>query len=462
MLERFLFFFFGKRKEVKRNANSSFYYSRKAILEQLEDRQMLSVCPAQLPDLDVPVQTAIVSTINYHFDTSNALVKFDDAPKTPPQAQSTNQQIAPLTTPYNVWLGGGSIDAGAWQNASNWSWGTVPTAAETFVIDVGMSMTLEGDYTIDCSLIVLGNLTVTGNVTVMGHFQLVENASLTVTGDRASFSPTGQVTIDGGNISVLDGAFLDLKNLNSIDTGRFSILVGGTGSVLDLSQAFSLANGELQAVGGGTILNGNLFMLDQVALTLEGGSRFDADALGIVRNGVLRIAGGEWDFANLMMLDFTNVEIVDATARFPQVYAMTVSDNHLVATGGGSLLDLASLTVVGQTGEGGGLTVAAFGGGRVDMSSLGFLANANRVLLIASGEGSVLDLSTLDAATGPGRLEAHAADGGRVRLGTLANLENRFLFEEDFDYLHSLTAREIVDYIYQGLDESELLPDVSF
>ncbi len=400
-------------KNPQKTDRSKSAYSRKAIVEQLEDRRMLAVCPAQLPDLDVPMQSAVVSAMNLGFDTSNALVTFGDA---------SESQFNLLSSQYNTWIGSDTANDSGWQNAANWSLGQVPTGDQTIVINVGTTVTLSGNYNItnmDCAgtLIVSGNMTIAGEVNISGLFQLEKNASLTVTGDDASFIVSGSTILNGGRLFVQDGASADLGDLVSFGAGRVDVAASGWGSNIDLSSLTTFANGSLTATNGGSISCDALTTLDHVTFSADGDSWIDINALTTIRDSKLELDGGFWSFGSVTTLERTDIAATGAYVSFGSLATMTMSGTTMTVSGG--MLDFSNLTTIINSGA----TASAFSasnGAYLGFWGLTTVNNTGAMNFAADGLNSMVDLSSLTALSN-GSLTAQ--NGGVFFNENLATLD---------------------------------------
>ncbi|MDR1383505.1 MAG: hypothetical protein LBJ67_06635 [Planctomycetaceae bacterium] len=393
MLKHLLTFLGFPQKEKKRR-NPVFSFSRKAVMEQLEDRQLLSITPLQIPDLDAPTPSALVSSAYSHPNTSDALVRFDNVASAQIAAAET------LTTLVsNVWIGGSFGDDSSWQNSVNWSLGHVPTAQETIEVNTGTTLALNEDYTVanlnvGASLVVSGHLTITGNANLFGSFQLNDGASLLVTGNDAilSFAASSNAVFQGGSLIVANGAFADLSNFTEI-TG-LNISAANSGSKVDITSLSSLSNGNLSVTLGGTVENDSLAVLNNVNLTLDATATFDASTLVVVYDSAITSLGGNWAFSNLALLDQTDVTVYGGTTSFLQVYSVAVIGNTLEAVGPGAVLDLSNVS-----------SITDFGG-----------ADTASTTITAQGMSSKVKLTSLEAAAD---VIFSELDGGDLLFGDI-------------------------------------------
>jgi RHS repeat-associated protein/uncharacterized repeat protein (TIGR01451 family) len=223
-----------------------------------------------------------------------------------------------------------SATSGAWDVGSNWSTGQVPGSSDDVVIDVNSAtptVTIgSGDQSVhslmasDPLSITGGSLTVAANSTISGGLTMT-GGSLTATGSGVNLTVTGTTAVSGASLYASGGATLSLPNLASYTGSTYSyyssttFAATGGGSTLSLgalSTATLAAGGTIwyvQATNGGQI---NLPQLATVSVTggSQVGAQFTADG-----------GGSQIDLSSLTSLSGRN------------------SDSSLTVTHGGSILD---------------------------------------------------------------------------------------------------------------------------
>jgi PKD repeat protein len=183
-----------------------------------------------------------------------------------------------------TWTGTQSTD---WNNPANWSCGSVPTAADSVVLQGGANMPLLQGNAVVRSLFFAqtGSLNGTGALIVTGYLRasgtsatfqvkttvsgtlLLQNATLTVAGQR--FEVAGTANIEGGSVTMTGaGRFYVRSGATAVFNGAVNVfgfvadttfLIEGTllkngGGVLDFEAIYAFRNATIQ-VNGGSVAN---------------------------------------------------------------------------------------------------------------------------------------------------------------------------------------------------------------
>ena len=225
------------------------------------------------------------------------------------------------------------------------------------------------------------------------------------------------------------GGGVDLSGLSSLAGGSFVMWANGVDAVVDVSNldAFVDAAGtsRLQASRGGAVLLGltRPISIDGFTLIRDGAtSSLDTSAVTSLRNSSVeaRGAGVTLALAQLASIDGNSFSANDGArlAVAASSYAAGTRQQTLSATGAGSALDFAAISVLaGPSAMLEELHIDARAGGQIDLSGVGALTDASYVVR-ATGANSVVDLSNAAAfVDSDGASVLEVAGGGTLRLG---------------------------------------------
>jgi RHS repeat-associated protein len=272
-----------------------------------------------------------------------------------------------------------SATSGAWDVGSNWSTGQVPGSGDDVVIDVnGATPTVtidSGDQSVhslmasDPLSITGGSLTVAANSTISDGLTMT-GGSLTASGSGVNLKVTGSTAVSEASLFADGGATLNLPNLASYTGSTYSyyssttFAATGTGSTLSLG---ALATATLAA--GGTIWyvqasKGGQINLPQLAtVSVTGGSQVGAQ---FTADG----GGSQIDLSSLTSLSGRN------------------SDSSLTVTHGGSILD-GKLTTLNEA------TVTLDGTGTIATSQWASFTNFSSIT-VTGGSYTLSGMNDLD------------------------------------------------------------------
>ncbi len=234
---------------------------------------------------------------------------------------------------------------------------------------------------------------------------------------------SGLTNVTGGDCSALGiqalaGGQVVLSNVVAMADGNVTVFAGGTNSVVDLS--------------GLPAYQGTNFTL---AVEAQGGGKVLLPQLTEVNRVSFTLDGGGFiSTAQIRSLGWANLAVNGGSVlSFPGVgsYQEPGGCESLtwMASGAGSVLDLSAMTNI-TGGDCGTLVLQALAGGRVALSNVVALADGN-VSVFAGGTNSVVDLSGLPAYQGTNfTLSADATAGGKVLLPQLTEV-NRVNFTLD-------------------------------
>jgi len=215
-------------------------------------------------------------------------------------------------------------------------------------------------------------------------------------------------------LSAVGGGLIDLRNLTQISDGSVAINVSGPGSTVDLSSlTTSTGTAGLEADNGGTVLVPLLSTVASLNLTLDGAaSRINTAQLANV--GTLNVYAQNGAVVDLSgVTSYTGSSAVNTT---------------IDATGSGSSIDLANLTVFHGANDGNVVSLWANQGGRLHLDRLTQIPDGG-VDVVATDLNSRIDLPALTTFTGTfsgaspvAGLEAH--NGGVVFAPLLSTAQN--------------------------------------
>ena len=323
-------------------------------------------------------------------------------------------------------------------------------------------------------------LTVSGGTVTLTNLTDIDNANLYVSGGATLSLPgavaydhsadsetvlqasgpgsvlalTGLTNVTGMNagsynaliIQALAGGAINLDGLISSSIGIVQIKASGSGSEVNLSalRVFSGYSGninegegfsELQASSGGTVLVGQLGVVNTVGITEDGTGTLNLNAITNLAGSTLTVSGGTVSLTNLTDIDNANLYVTSgATLSLPRVAEFSHSADSISvfqASGSGSVLALPGLTNVSGTNGGSynALMIQALAGGMINLD--GLLSSSNAIVQMeASGSGSEVNLSGLRVFSGyagnidegEGFSELQASSGGTVLVGQLGTV----------------------------------------
>ncbi|MDX1928507.1 MAG: RHS repeat-associated core domain-containing protein [Pirellulaceae bacterium] len=229
------------------------------------------------------------------------------------------------------------------------------------------------------------------------------------------------------------------------DGRNFAILASGTGSQVDLSALTSILDrsssglgitgtSSLQADGGGQIVVPLLASLSATDLVMS--SPISLPSLTSFTQATIAVNGINVVMPTLTSIDGVNLSVTaGGSLAFPNVTTYTNTNagtfNSWTVSGSGSLLDLQNITTI--TSSSSHIkqhSISASSGGRIDLHRVTTFVdseagnpNGRNFAILASGTGSVVDLSALTAILdrspsgfGIGGLSSLIAHGGGVLL----------------------------------------------
>jgi hypothetical protein len=263
--------------------------------------------------------------------------------------------------------------------------------------------------------------------------QMGELHGFTVVGTNVNFSSLTNLT--GGNITVSSNALVTAPNLVSHDAnfGCFATtwLVTGPDSTLDFSQITNIVGAscgfiEMKAGAGGTFILSNLTTVSEgtAIFSAEGtNSLVDLSALQQCNATTRNVSFEASNAGTIWMPQFSGG---------PRVLIALDSGGNLPAA---QMRELSGFSVTGMNLEFSALTNLTFGDVTVNgganvstpvLAQHNLLPGCYSKTWMASGTGSVLDLSPLNALTGPtcGFLNISAKAGGTVLLNLLPEVSN--------------------------------------
>ncbi|MHB1558088.1 MAG: RHS repeat-associated core domain-containing protein, partial [Isosphaeraceae bacterium] len=290
----------------------------------------------------------------------------------------------------------------------------------------GGSLYVVQDGTVDEALTTISGTTVTldgtGTVSISGWTSLTSSTLDIIGGNYAptTNSPFAALSdIDKTNIYVYGGGDLSLpavtsytSNYNTLQTyqssyystgtvgtlslpalasitGPVNIDVQGQGSEIDIPLVRSLSGGNLSVTQAGTVKDGDLTTISGTTVTLDGTGTIATSGWTSLTNSTLDITGGNYastaspPFVSLSDIDETNIHVYGgAVLSLPAVVSYTSNYNTLSgnyayyypASGPSGTLDLPSLTSI----------------------------TGNNLSVIATGQGSVVDMPALQSWDAPG------------------------------------------------------------
>jgi hypothetical protein len=236
-------------------------------------------------------------------------------------------------------------------------------------------------------------------------------------------------------IEAAEGGLVNLGAAISFSSGNVQVQSDGDNSMVDLSAltVFYGCNGsELLATNGGTILAGQLRVLNDVVVPLDVSGTLVLSAVTNIDSCSFYLSGG-------------------ATLSLPEVlnYSNNSAYNSPVfqASGAGSVLALTSLTNVINTIQSFGsyfpMAIQALDGGRVNMGGLVSI-DSGLVGVLADATNSEVDLSALTSFYGLGGSGLQATDGGAISLGHLGVLNGVTLSEDAVSTLNLTTVTNLI------------------
>lgn len=288
---------------------------------------------------------------------------------------STVAQLTVIPSTNAVfWDGGG--DGVSWTYAANWSDDTLPSATNIVIIgglETNVTIDINSDVTIQsmqCSAslkISRGSLTLTkASSQVAGDLTLASGRTLAVIGSTASLSASGSAILDGASVAVSGGAVVSLPGVRSyVHTNCWNtdLTASGAGSVLLLPGLTNLTGVTtcghqrvgVSALGGGRVVMSNLVNVTRgwVAVVADGAGSV-VDLTGLASFG----GDNEWQLSSLEARNggmitiprcgvFDRVSISANAAGFVNmglVRGISGGTCKLLADGGGSVIDLSSLS----------------------------------------------------------------------------------------------------------------------
>ncbi len=276
----------------------------------------------------------------------------------------------------------------------------------------------------------------TSTITPLTQLTALTGGTLTLNGVDASNAFPDLATIDGLGILVEEGgslslpmvtsytnngypfseslqvqdpnSALSLPNLATITGNGVSIVASGTGSRIDVSglTSFGTYNEGLSVTDGATVeLNPALTSFDNLDLTLDGTGTLPIGQFTSLTGGTITIEGGNYTSSGPSW--FSSLTDIDGTS--------------LTVFGGGDLaLGVTSYSDYWSS------TFQVFGTNSVlDLSALTMIDGDNGVMsLLASGNGSEIDVSALTSLNTPQGGTLSVTQSGTILDGSLTALHN--------------------------------------
>ncbi len=307
-------------------------------------------------------------------------------------------------------------------------------------------------------------LTVSAGTVILTNLTDIDNASLYVTGGAAVSLPqvagfshsadstsvfqasgsgsvlalTGLTTVMGMNagsynalrIQALAGGVINLDRLISSSNAIVQVEANGSVSEVNLSalRVFSGYSGnvdegagfsELQASSGGTVLVGQLGLVNAVGISEDGTGTLNLGALTNLTDSTLTVSGGTATLTNVADIDNTSLYVSSGAAlSLPGAAGFQAGCQTVVwqATGAGSVLQLSRLTNIVGSACGYFLDIQALAGGQVLLGDVQSITNGD-IAILADGAGSTINLIGLsDFVLQSGEGSVTAQNGGTIIL----------------------------------------------
>ena len=348
-----------------------------------------------------------------------------------------------MTTPSDAadisWI----TDAdGNWNDATNWSTGTIPTSADDVTIDQPSDIVVT--YDDDQETGSVGSITTTNSFVVTGRrfdiragqstfdgaFEMTDSL-LFVAGDL-TVDVNGPTNILNGGVSITNSAEVNFNQISSIeyDFGVRQIIAQTTGSAIRFPgmNEIAIGNGalEIEAVSGGTVEMPDLTLVDQqsdtprfVQVRARGtDSLIDISNLASVNNltNVTVESGGTILWVAPTEVDTVNITAGDGTLATDQLTAVT--NGGLLAKGGTP--DFSSVSNIENS------RLIAQLEGSLELPSVTSYAISQFRDMRSLDAGSVIDLPMLATISLGNRstLEVEASNGGEINLSGLNSIDS--------------------------------------
>jgi fibronectin-binding autotransporter adhesin len=314
---------------------------------------------------------------------------------------------------------------GNWDNATNWSTGSLPGADDDVVISTAAAatITIQAGDGITVQSITAGSndtLSITGGTPTVSVGDSVLSGTLSMTsgtliasGSGVTLTANGSTTVAGASLFARGGATLSLPQLTTFSPNASQFQADGVGSVLDLS---ALATVTFATNGGWTVSATNGGTMNLSGLTdLTSGDFSLGQLISITDTGNSMLLDSNLTslYEVRVTLDGTDPHVADAWTSFTRS-SLTVN--------GGSY-SLPGLTNVN------GSDLYAHQGGHLALSGLTSFNYAfnpftfsSTNIFEASGTGSVLDVSALTTLASPIAWDVNCTQGGPVNLTGLPSL----------------------------------------
>ena len=292
-----------------------------------------------------------------------------------------------------TWTGGG--DGQSWSDANNWSGGTLPSSADSIFIGSGNGTitNIPVGLTVN-SLVCLRALAITSSFTATGAVDVVSNLycasgfSLTASGANSAFIGEGSTTADGVSMYADSGGLISLPGLSSIynpNSGSTIRLDANPGSVLDLSSVRQMS----------TVDNGTGIQVDPYAGAMVNFS------------GLTNISSGEILFyadATNGVINLDSLQTFSGNSVLEAIYGGIILATNLSSISGvylylgaNSTMALGRLNSISNTRSGTTITLNAYSGTVLDLSSVRQMSTVDNVTCIEvnSYAGALVNLSGL-------------------------------------------------------------------
>jgi YD repeat-containing protein len=268
----------------------------------------------------------------------------------------------------------------------------------------------------------------------------------TGTGSKLSLGAlsTVNLTTNGTtwDVNATQGGEVDLSQLATVSvTGTDAVgaqfTADGAGSQIDISSLTSLSGSKVSSLkvsNNGTILDGKLTTLDDVAVSLDGTGTLATSQWASVTNfSSITVTGGSYSLSGITDFDGSSLSVSGgAVLSLPNLTSYSgstysyYSSTTFAATGTGSKLSLGALSTVNLTTNGTTWDVNATQGGEVDLSQLATVSvtgtDAVGAQFTADGAGSQIDISSLTSLSGSKVSSLKVSNNGTILDGKLTTL----------------------------------------
>jgi hypothetical protein len=180
------------------------------------------------------------------------------APSARPPLTAAGIADYPGVLATNTWIGGGLPNAYAWDQANNWSLGSIPTSTDDVVIDSGPNQPILGAFYSN-SNVSINSLTLNGGGITFSPFGGAVNVlgSIVNNGSLYSYSPSSSIAANGGitnngSITSINLSGGPITNSGSIGGGSSDSILFSSGDIINNATG-QIANCRL--TNSGNIIN---------------------------------------------------------------------------------------------------------------------------------------------------------------------------------------------------------------